>query len=319
MLNQKIENKIRSEIFYAEDAGLLSIKNEKLFIALSIKGQFVPRAGFDDSRYYGMDILALKYKLHDIIPPPPMIPLMPNKKIPPYLCGILPFFHLKKIIYAVSRYDHIRTYSDDKVVCIFADGIPEGSVLKKCHRLLRRLLGFQWMPYYLKKLEGGRFYRTILVLPREPIIMFVDIYDGRSMDDAILKKVYNNFFFRSFSNNVKSINNKLCITQDKLKIWFENICPSYEVRKLNTVKIGTSKGFAYILDDNNRIRQESGFITNIKAIYIEDDENDVPKFTIDMSSLNLSIKIKTKLDDYDMQLDIENKVLIKSNGILKLP
>lgn len=307
MLNQKLENEIRSEIFYAKEAGLLSINNENLFIALSTKGQCELKMGFDDSRYYGMDILALKYKLHDIVPPPPWIPLSPQKNLSPYLCGFLPLFYLKKIIYTISRYDHVETYIDDKVVCIFADGLPVASVANKFHRLFRA----KWPPFFLTKLERGRFYRTILVLPREPIIMFVDIYDRRNLDDAISKKIYQNFFFRSFSSNVTFRSNKLCITHDKLKLWFENVYPPCEIRKLNTVKIGTSKGFAYILDDNNRIQQKSGFIRNIKALYFGESETENPKFNIDISSLRLRIKIKTKLDDYDMQLDIENKVLRK--------
>jgi hypothetical protein len=313
MLNQNSENKTRSEFFYAKESGLLSIKNENLFLALSVKGQCEFKMGFDDFRYYGMNILALKYKLHDMIPPPPLIPLSPQKTQPPYLCGLLPFFYLKGLIYTIPRYEHVRTYNDDKEVCIFADGIPVASVSKNFPRLFRRLFGYEWTPYYLRKLEKGRFYRTVLVLPREPIMIFVDIYDGRNMDVRISKKICNDFFFRSYSNNVTFSNNKICITQDIFKIWFENIYPPYEVRKLNTIKIGTSKGFAYILDDNHRIHQESGFITNIKAIYFEDNGSVMPKFHVDISSLQLRMKINTDLDDYDIHLDVKKKVIKKYN------
>jgi hypothetical protein len=233
--------------------------------------------------------------------------LSPHRDQPPYLCGFLPFFRLGKIFYTIPRYDHVKVHSDDRVICIIAEGMPVGSVANKFHRFYRS----KWPPYYLKKLEGGRFYRTILVLPREPIIIFADIYDVRNLDNDLSSKIHNNFFFRSLSNNVKSINNKLCITNDNISTWFENIFPSNEIRNLNIVRIGTSKGFAHILDDNNLVREEAGFITNIKAIYFDDNGSIIPEFHLDILSLQLIIKIKTNLDDYNIQMDVEKKAVKK--------
>jgi len=266
-ISESFQNKEENRKFlitHAEHAGLLSINTNNNFIAFSTKGQS-PKGYdyfFDDMRYWGMNILSFKYRGVDVIPPPPLDLNPKEHALDPMRCGFVPVIRCNQHFYTVISYKNItKVVEKEKVICLFGEGSFSFLGFRKFyqkHPLAKRILRkiyreiFHVRPQaiFAENLSSLKLRRLILIILKQPIIIFVDYFEGvlNKVDEVVFSFRLWDGIYRINGNKITQLLEK----NNKTEVVFENAYPKIDLHDLNCNKICTSKGKCLILSKSNK-------------------------------------------------------------------
>lgn len=306
--------------YYAENAGLLAIREGNFFMSLSTKGQSVPsRVMFSDPRYYGMNPLSMKYKGYDIILPLPLIKTSLKDTSNPSLTGFLPYTKKNDEIYSTRIYDEVKIDINQDSISIFAKGQPTAYIQKILYpseirrripkifyllpqiRRSLRYLYFQYINkegggYNVKELEKTKTYRCIIALPKEPIVIFVDSIDTKINESITLNTLSGRFN----SPSVDIHENRVIYKTGSINTILEDLLDK-KLDNMSTVSVPTSKGFGYVVNNEKTIYPKEKFISAY-ALYFND--NKIPLFKTKVDNNRFNIDINTTINEYSLELDL---------------
>ncbi len=319
------------ETYYARNAGLLTLREGNFFMGLSTKGQSVPNeVMFSDPRYYGMNLLSLKYKGCDITSPPPLIRTSLKDTLNPSLTGFLPYIRKNDEIYSTRVYDEIKIDIRENSISIFAKGQPTVYTPKTLYpsevrrrvpkifyplpqiRKTFRCLYFRYINkegsgYNVRELDETVTYRCIMILPEEPIVVFVDSLDTK-IDESV---TVNTLSGRFNSSDVDIDENRVIHKTGGFNTILEDLLDK-KPDNISAVSVPTSKGFGYVVNNEKTIYPKERF-SSAYALYFDDNESPLFKTKLDNNRLN--IDINTVTNEYLLELDLSTMGCKLSNSL----
>lgn len=297
--------------FYAKDAGLLRIKEDGVYLSFSIKGQSVSHGTmFSDPRYYGMNLLCLKYRGIDILPPPPLFSKSLTDTLNPMLTGFLPYILVENKVYSPRVYDVANLKKKGPILMILAKGKPTAYEpkylyeLKYRHSMIysiyKKVLNKREIAYNVKKLPRTTFYRAIVVLPQEPIIFFVDLMNTDLSEKDIRMSLLSGRFK---SNRIKVTGNTVTHRGKHVNTIIQSLYP----RKPDEIRINpapTSKGICYAVSSDLTLKPEEDRFCSIYALYLDEHNGQKPAFEVESIDLFRSrVQIMIEKGKFELEVD----------------
>lgn len=299
------------ENFYAEHSGLLVIRRRNFFLCLSTHGQSIPHDTlFSDSRYYGMNIQCLKIRGIDIVPSPPCFITPLRNRLNPALAGFLPYIKVKSEVYSPRTWDKVKVEFYDNSVQVLAEGFPVTYKLKRIYEFVRgrrilhdvykRYLNSRETAYNEKILAESIFYRAVVVLPSEAIIMFLDAIKGPER-----KAVIGSISARFNTKKVSVSENKIISSVRDFNTVLESIHPQ-ELTDVSVTPVPTSKGTALVVSNpiDINLPEEHFSACALYPMPHSPNEWESPHFSCNtIAPLKYEIEISTKSRNHKFAAD----------------